>query len=635
MAKPSYEELDRKVKDLERLLQGKLYSQDFVSNTKDLIYFKGYRNWAIEFFDRKIEALTGYELEDFLDRRVRWLDITYDDDRNIPIKAIESALKSDKYFKAEYRIVDKAGDIKWILIRGFILCGDKGEFLSIQGVLNDITSHKYTELALDSVHEIFPWFADNLDDGFYIISENYRIQYMNKALISLVGDHVGEVCYKALFQRDSVCPWSVRDALKEKPWIFQEYKLPGTDRIFQVSSLGIIMRNGSMAKMGLLRDVTHTRQLENEVKEFAVRHQAIEDAADKANLGICLIQDHEEIDARFMYANDAFCRITGYDSEELLKKSLADLVKADMRQSFIGDYRRLLAGNISTRIYDLKIVRKDGVYASITYSASLSVYGGKVAVTLFVRDITERKRVQQALWQSQRLASIGRLAAEIAHEMNNPLTSAVTFSKLLSKIVQQDPFPEERLPELREYITCLDAEASRCAGIAKGLLDFSRQGEIDIQENDLRDIINKTLNIIRHRSEMTEIRIVDPHGSSLPPLICDFKRLQQSFINIFWNAIQAMPEGGVLSVATSFDEEQQFITIDISDTGTGIAEEDLDRIFEPFFTTKPEGKGVGLGLSVAYGIIRQHQGQVFVESQIGKGTHFIIKLPIIIQFLHE
>jgi signal transduction histidine kinase len=250
-----------------------------------------------------------------------------------------------------------------------------------------------------------------------------------------------------------------------------------------------------------------------------------------------------------------------------------------------------------------------------------------VATIGFLRDITERKKGEKALWRSQRLASIGRLAAEIAHEMNNPLTSVLTFCKLANNILQQEPFPTQRASELRDYISYLNSETERCANISRNLLDFSRQSEIEIRENDIHEILDKTLTILRHRAGMDEIEIQTVYAQELPFLSCDFKRLQQAFVNVLWNAIEAMPEGGKLTVATRFDQEKDKIEIRVSDTGTGIPEEDVERIFEPFYTTKDEGKGVGLGLSVAYGIIRQHQGEIHFQSEVGEGTHVTIHLP--------
>jgi signal transduction histidine kinase len=158
-------------------------------------------------------------------------------------------------------------------------------------------------------------------------------------------------------------------------------------------------------------------------------------------------------------------------------------------------------------------------------------------------------------------------------------------------------------------------------------LDFSRQTKIDIRENDINAILEKTLTILKHRAGLDKIEIHTDYAPNLPHVSCDFSRLQQAFINILWNAIEAMPQGGVLTVTTALDFEQEMIEVHIVDTGTGIPEENLERIFEPFFTTKEEGKGVGLGLSVAYGVIRQHHGEIQIQSRIGEGTHVILQLP--------
>jgi signal transduction histidine kinase len=184
-------------------------------------------------------------------------------------------------------------------------------------------------------------------------------------------------------------------------------------------------------------------------------------------------------------------------------------------------------------------------------SFAISTHEGKVATIGFLRDITERKKGEKALWRSQRLASIGRLAAEIAHEMNNPLTSVLTFCKLASNILQQEPFPTQRASELRDYISYLNSETERCANISRNLLDFSRQSEIEIRENDIHEILDKTLTILRHRAGLDAIEIQTDYAPELPFLSCDFKRLQQAFVNILWNAIEAMPEGGKLTVATN------------------------------------------------------------------------------------
>jgi len=375
-----------------------------------------------------------------------------------------------------------------------------------------------------------------------------------------------------------------------------------------------------------LRDITRTKKLENQVQDYAARHQAIVDAADLAELGIFILQDRAGIEGRFCYANEAFCNITGYSSEELLNKSIADLTHSDSRKKTMDRYRRRQGGEPVTRAYELKMIRKDGAVLQAFISAAISTIENRVATIGFLQDFTARKEFQKSLWLSQRLASIGKLAAEIAHEINNPLTSVLTFNKLIEKIICKEPFPVHRLPELREYINYLNSEATRCAEIARNLLDFSRNSEIEIKENHIRTILDKTIDVLRHRASMGQIDIQTSYAENIPHLCCDFKRLQQAFMNILWNAIEAMPQGGVLRVATAFDPRHDVISVTISDTGAGIADDALEHIFEPFFTTKGDGKGVGLGLSVAYGIIRQHSGKIQVHSEPGKGTTFIIQL---------
>jgi PAS domain S-box-containing protein len=605
----------------------KISPQEFYFDTRDLIYFKGYRDWSLDLYDRKIEDLTGYKLEDFLDRKIKWLDIVYEKDREIARNAVKQALTRDKYYLAEYRIVKRSGDLSWIKIRGFITTDSNGDFLSVRGVLNDITFEKYGELAFETGSDSLAW-TNSLKDGLYIISKDYRIVFMNQTLIDLVGDHIGEVCHEALFGRKTPCPWSVMEKFDEGDACFiQEYQLPQAEKIFQVRSIPIRLEDGSIGKLGHLKDITETRKLELEVEEFAGRQRAIEKAADRAELGIVILQDHEGVEGLLRYANKAFSAIIGYSSDELQRMSLADLVPAEDINKTMKRHRLRQQGKILDRAQEIKMVCKDGSIITVYGSFALSSHEGRVATIGFLRDITDRKKGEKALWRSQRLASVGRLSAEIAHEMNNPLTSVLTFCKLASSILKQEPFPTKRLAELRQYLSYLQSETERCATISRNLLDFSRQSEIEIRENDIHEILDKTLTILRHRAGLDEIEIHTDYAPELPLLSCDFKRLQQAFVNVLWNAIEAMAEGGELTVATRFNQEKDRIEIRVSDTGTGIPEDEVERIFEPFYTTKAEGKGVGLGLSVAYGIIRQHQGDIQFQSRVDEGTEVTIQLP--------
>ncbi len=628
MGRPTYKELERRIQKLEQLVNLKVYPQEVHQEGRPRIYFRMGADWTFDFFDKGISDLTGYDLEDFLDRQVYWLDLIHEEDRDPLLDSIRVAMESDRYCLAEFRIRCRTGQTRWMRMSGPIFCDEDGRLQHIQGILCDITAQKSMEVTLDSEHEVFVWVANSLEDGIYIVSDDYRIQFMNKALVELMGNHVGRICHEALFHRPSPCPRSPSDSLHHEGCGIHQYYMGELGRTFEVRSFPIKTRYGT-GKLGKFKDITRTKMLKHKVKHLAVRHQAILDAANLADIGIFRLETHEGIEARFRCANIAFCRITGYAAEELLHMSFLDLIPEAFREEVLDLYRRRQRGEIPNESYERKMVRKDGSLITVNVSvAAIQTTSGRVATIGFLQDVTEREKYQKSLWLSQRLSSIGRVAAEVAHEINNPLTSVMTFNKLVERIIQQEPFPVQRTAELRDYTRYLNAEASRCAEIARNLLEFSRHNEIEIKkEHHIHEILEKTLNILRHRAALTDIRILTSYAEDVPPMLCDFKRLQQAFVNILWNGIEAMPEGGVLSVSTNYDAQERLVSVVIGDTGVGVPEEDLDNIFEPFYTTKAEGKGVGLGLSVAYGIIRQHQGRIHVQSMVGKGTQFTILLP--------
>ena len=241
-----------------------------------------------------------------------------------------------------------------------------------------------------------------------------------------------------------------------------------------------------------------------------------------------------------------------------------------------------------------------------------------------LRDRDERltKFAQQKIMESERLATIGQLAAGVAHEINNPLGGILIYSHLVLENMNDDDPQKENLKKIVNQTT-------RCKGIVKGLLDFSRQTEPNIENEDINDILKSALDLLEHQTILQNITITKELEQSLPPVLVDKHQIQQVFINIILNAAEAIGEKGNLTIRTSTSEDQRTIKIAITDTGCGIAEEHIERLFEPFFTLKEVGKGTGLGLAISYGIIQQHQGTIAVKSKLGKGTTFTIRLPIV------
>ncbi len=240
----------------------------------------------------------------------------------------------------------------------------------------------------------------------------------------------------------------------------------------------------------------------------------------------------------------------------------------------------------------------------------------------------ELKTAQEQVVRTEKLASLGKLSATIAHEINNPLAALLTYIKLMMKLIARGKFNADKMKDISRYLNTMESETSRCGEIVKNLLAFSRQSKITIEPQDIEDIIDKTLMLIEHDLDMKEIRFVKKIEPDLPQIQCDFKQIQQTFLNLMSNASEAMSKGGILTVAAARSKKKGFVDVDVSDTGCGILKKDLPEIFEPFFTTKEEGQGVGLGLSVVFGIIARHKGTIKVESKQGKGSIFKMRLPV-------
>jgi PAS domain S-box-containing protein len=270
------------------------------------------------------------------------------------------------------------------------------------------------------------------------------------------------------------------------------------------------------------------------------------------------------------------------------------------------------------------------------YIDFLSAVGNQIGVAVHNANLYENtkraykdlKEAQEQVIRTEKLASLGKLAATIAHEINNPIAAVLNYIRLLIKLITRERFTAEKIEDISRYLSTMESETSRCGEIVKNLLAFSRQSKIKIEIYNIEDIIDRTLALIDHDLEMREIRTEKKIASNLPRIRCDFKQIQQALLNLMSNASEAMEKGGILTVEAKRSYTESFIEVWISDTGCGIYEEDKKNIFEPFFTTKEEGKGVGLGLSVVYGIITRHNGSIEVESEWGKGSTFKMLLPV-------
>jgi two-component system, NtrC family, sensor kinase len=228
----------------------------------------------------------------------------------------------------------------------------------------------------------------------------------------------------------------------------------------------------------------------------------------------------------------------------------------------------------------------------------------------------------------EKMASMGKLAAVVAHEVNNPLSGILTYAKLLRKWVATGQVEHEKRDEAMECLDLIASESRRCGDLIKNLLNLSRSAPMNLQATDLRSVVERTLLLVRHQLEIAGIELQAKLARDLPIVCCDPEQIEQVLLALIMNAIDAMPRGGTLWLETRLKHDEDEIEIKVRDDGAGISADVLPQIFEPFMTTKERGRGVGLGLAISRGIVERHQGRIEVESELGCGTAFTITLPV-------
>jgi two-component system NtrC family sensor kinase len=233
------------------------------------------------------------------------------------------------------------------------------------------------------------------------------------------------------------------------------------------------------------------------------------------------------------------------------------------------------------------------------------------------------RRTQGQLIHTEKLASLGRMAAGVAHEINNPLTGIVTFAHLMLKRVPPESLEKEDLEVIIE-------QAERCSKIIKGLLGFARATAVEKGSTDINEVVKRSIQMVSNKVDFHNIKFDINMDDTLSPVIADSSQLQQVFLNMLVNAADAMDGKGTITISSRkvMEDEMPFVEIEFTDTGPGISGENMEKIFEPFFSTKPVGKGTGLGLAVSHGIIQEHKGRIFMKSEPGHGASFFVRLPL-------
>ena len=287
----------------------------------------------------------------------------------------------------------------------------------------------------------------------------------------------------------------------------------------------------------------------------------------------------------------------------------------------------LTGGRIETSITS-KLPGGKVRYFDVTATPIEYCMGAQNRALVFLRDVTEKRQQELQLMQAEKLSSIGVLAAGVAHEINNPLSSVAGYAEaLLRRFKEEDSLSDDpRLLDFQKYLQVIVRESYRCKGIIDGLLSFSRKSDGSVGSLNINDVLNEVMELVRYKSSFEKIEIKTNLQSDIPHIIGDPAGLRQVLMNLLMNAHQAISGPGIVEITTG-TAMPSMVMFQICDSGCGISKDVIDQIWDPFFTTKDVGQGLGLGLAVTYNIIKRLGGDISVESQVGKGSKFTIRIP--------
>jgi PAS domain S-box-containing protein len=486
----------------------------------------------------------------------------------------------------------------------------------IAGQLVNIIKRKQAEEALKASEQNFRNSMDSSLMGIHIVDENNYTLYLNQAYLDIFGyTNIEEVRRSPPFTHYT--PESYADFILRRETRLRGELIPdhvendivhkdGSIRHLQLFRKEVLW-NGKKQYQLLCNDITALKNSELQIKKQKALTDRILESTPNA---VAVVGQ----DQRIIMVNKAFYHTFDLAKGKAEGKEIGEIIQVPF---FLDTISQVLTSSKSRFQIEFKL--KKNTLERILVADVISMQKNEVLAIL--NDITEEREMQEKLAQTDRLASLGEMAAGIAHELNNPLTGVVAMSELLLE--------SETLGDIKKDLESISSEGQRAANVVKNLLSFARSHTLSAQPVKINDVVNQVLDLRAYEHRVNNIAVVTHLDPDIPEIIADRFQLQQVFVNIVLNAEQAMIESherGNLTVTS--EVIKGMIRTSFSDDGPGIPQDIINRIFDPFFTTKDAGKGTGLGLSISYGIVSKLGGRIYAESKPGKGASFVVELPL-------
>lgn len=649
--KPTYEELEMRVQELELAESNRRQVEDTLEIERQRLTNilwgtnVGTWEWNVQTgetrFNERWAEIIGYTLEELQPVSLEtWRKYCHPDDLGHSDDALKKYFNGEtNLYKCEVRLRHKDGSWVWILDHGRVVSWTQdGKPLWMYGTHLDINEHKRFEEELRGSEAFLKNVFDAIQDGISVLDTDLRILRVNKWMERMYIDEaplIGKNCYVVYQKRDTPCPWcpSLKSIETGEPSSSivpypSEQKPTGW---IDLTSFPIKDKYGYVVGIiEYVKDITNQKKAEVALQQSEERYRSlIENTLD--GYFICDIPS-----GRFIFLNQRIYDLFGYTPKGGLDLTIWDIIAPDSHYLINEKIQSCVEGKVSCYASNIcEAIRKDGFKFMAEVSASFVTYKDKLVMQGILRDVTEKERLQLQLQQALKMEGIGTLAGGIAHDFNNILSPIMMHSEMVMyDLAQNDP--------LRHSMKEIYQAGERARDLVKQILTFARKRSEEKVVLKSSLIINDAIKFLRSTIPTT-IDIRYDVNVKHDTILADPTQLNQIVINLCTNAVYAMRQnGGLLEVILDNEEVSvkkengifnikpgRYLRLIVSDNGTGIPDDVINRIFEPYYTTKGPGEGTGLGLAIIHGIVQNYGGDICVDSEVGKGTTFQIYLPLV------
>jgi PAS domain S-box-containing protein len=616
LAEEELKKSERRLKAAQNVAKVANYERDFITG-------EGF--WSDEQY-----RLFGYEPGEVQHSHELFKKHLHPEDRERIDKIIETSLSMGESFETDCRYIPKDGDSRHAHIICNVQLDDEGKPRWLRGTFQDITERKRAEAALIKSERRYRQLVETMNEGLGLTDQNYTFTYANPRFCEMLGYHRDEIVGSKLLDfvhdeyKEMMKDQIARRKRGEEGAFELAWKIKGGDKIYtHASPKALYDEEGCFTgSIGILTDITYRIKAEEALRLSEEKYRLL---VENANDAIFILQD-----GKVKFFNNK-AKLIGIElGIDLDRVSFDQYIHPKDRDLVIDRHVRRLKDEKLPDTYAFRLIGKDGQEMWVELNAVELTWEGKAATLNFLRDITVQRKLEQQLQLSQKMEAVGTLAGGVAHDFNNLLMGIQGRTSLMMLELERFHPSFEHLQEIENCI-------QKAAKLTKQLLGFARGGKYEIKPTDLNDLVENSAQMFGRTKK--ELSIFKKYEEKLWPAAVDQSQIDQVLLNIFVNAWQAMPEGGDLYIQTKneiLDENfahpygvapGKYIKISIVDTGIGMDDKTMKRVFDPFFTTKEKERGTGLGLASAYGIIKNHDGIITVESTKDKGTIFNLYLP--------